>query len=178
MDFSSEKCWLPGAYGAFRERLPGLQLQVGKDTTFNPSSILLGDLSQSRCYQRGEVLVSPVAVGSGFLAISHKKEFSETRTGGWVIFLCMELNPWVSKAPFTPVQSQKMCRWGFSSPKIGVHVPSLHALLEPGPVQHQAGVAGVSCCNLIVHCLWGPRGCGPHGQVQGSQERAKSTREK
>lgn len=65
----------------------------------------------------------------------------------WVeSFFCVELHPWVSKVPFSLVQSQKQCSEGFRSK---ASVISLVSMLETGLVQHQAS------CSPLIHCVWG-----------------------
>lgn len=53
-------------------------------------------------------LSPPVASGGGILIISREKELSETCMGGCYMvesFISMQLHSWVSKVPFSLVQS-------------------------------------------------------------------------
>lgn len=59
----------------------------------------------------------PTECWGGVLTLSGEIEFSETRTGRGVAFICVELHAWDSKVPFPLTQSWKKCNWAFSGSK-------------------------------------------------------------
>lgn len=115
--------------------------------------------------------LSPLGAWGQALTISWEKEFSKTRMGKWVIFICMELYPSVSKAPFPLNQFGKWCIWGFSSVQSKASVQSFRFMVELNPAQHQASRSP------LVNCVGVPHGYGPRGQVhsmRGPQARSQT----
>lgn len=92
-----------------------------------------------------------VAGGSGLLALSQEREFSEIQKG-WVTCFCMELYPWVVKVPSPSVLP---CKTSYFLNRAGVKVVERNCcfMLEHSPNQHQAYVPNCSPLPMIMGLL-------------------------